>query len=66
MKDFLMVIGWLVLVMGLVALELTLVPYIVMVLLGWCGIAVPFKVCFAVVILLKIVKAMVFPSKNSK
>ena len=64
MKDFLIVLGGLVLIMGLVALELTLVPYLVMVLLGWCGITVSFKVCFAVLLLLKIVKAIFFPSNK--
>lgn len=66
MDKYLVGLGALLLLCGIIMFELFFLPWLVCFLLGYIGINIPLKVMIIVILVLKIIKALVFPSKNSK
>lgn len=50
----------------LIMIEVFFLPWLICFLLGCIGIDIPLKVMIVVILVLKIIKSTIFPSKNFK
>lgn len=66
MDKLLVSLGALLLLCALITIEIFFLPWLICFLLGCIGINIPLKVMIVVILVLKIIKSMIFPSKNFK